>query len=128
MVYSYTGHVDSDLNSVKKFIKYSMDQIVDYIPSENKLFDIRLIISELIINGAIHGNKLEKQKNIYLSIYISDNRVSITVRDEGKGLKLALEDYNPDDMEPCGRGLILVNGLVDDMKCVGNTVKVRMFL
>lgn len=87
------------------------------------MFEIKLIVNELIINGALHGNELSRKKTVYVNIDFNGDMLFIKVRDEGKGIKYRMEDYNPEDMLSTGRGLILVNGLVDELKLDKNAIQ-----
>lgn len=128
MEYHFCGCVDSDLKQIKYFINERLEELTEYIRDEAKLFELKLIFNELIINGAIHGNDLCLDKLVHLYIDLSETEISIKVIDEGSGFELCLNDYRPEDMHTGGRGLILVNGLVDELVCKRNTVKAIMKL
>ena len=84
--------------------------------SDDKRNDIRLIVSELLLNALYHGNKEQNAKKIILSIeHLKKDRFLIEVEDEGKGLsrktlnqKRSLAVSRKPDFEEHGRGLILV--------------------
>lgn len=85
---------------------------IDKTIGDDNLFNIRLILSELIINSIKHGNNNDIDKNIEISLFIDDNWIEISVEDEGNGF---LYSKNLDACTYCesGRGLLLVEGLSD---------------
>lgn len=123
MEYHFCGCVISDLEKIKYFIENRMEELNRYIPDDTKMFEIKLIVNELIINGALHGNELSRKKTVYVNIDFNGDMLFIKVRDEGKGIKYRMEDYNPENMLSTGRGLILVNGLVDELKLDKNAIQ-----
>ena len=123
MEYYFNGCVRSDINTIKDFVDCRMRELHRYILDADKLFDVRLIVNELVINGALHGNKLVRDRSVYLNINIEEGYLTIKVRDEGAGIVYNLDhDYYPDQMLSTGRGLVLVNGLVDKLVLDHNKV------
>ena len=123
MEYYFNGCVRSDINTIRDFVDCRMRELHRYILDADKLFDVRLIVNELVINGALHGNKLARDRSVYLNINIEKDYLTIKVRDEGAGIVYDLEnDYYPDQMLSTGRGLVLVNGLVDKLVLDHNKV------
>ncbi|HBB28025.1 MAG TPA: ATP-binding protein [Clostridiales bacterium] len=104
--------------NIKSDISIMNDIVTDIILSidkkigEDNLFNIKLILSELIVNSIIHGNNNDSDKNIFIYLFIDDKWIEISVSDEGEGFKYSK------NLEPCtfcesGRGLLLVEGLSD---------------
>lgn len=115
ILYSFNGSVNSDLKSVKAFLSNIIERLETYIKDEEMFFDIRLILNELIVNGAIHGNKKSLDKKVFVSMTIDEKNITIHVRDEGEGIDYDFSSYNVDEMKCCGRGLVLVEALTDDL-------------
>ena len=82
------------------------------------LFNIKIILNELIINGIKHGNCCNKDKKVYIKLIIDDKFFDITVKDEGAGFKYC-KNLSPCEYMECGRGLLIVEGLSDSF-CVNN--------
>lgn len=123
MEYHFYGCVKSDLEKIKYFVESRIRELNRYILDEDKLFEIRLIVNELVINGALHGNELSSKKTVYLNIDFNNERLVIKVRDEGEGIFYDFqEDYHPENMLSTGRGLVLVNGLVDKLLMQNNII------
>ncbi|SHJ52651.1 serine/threonine-protein kinase RsbW [Dethiosulfatibacter aminovorans DSM 17477] len=113
----------SDIDLAQKVISEVLGMVDGRLNSDN-LFDLRLILNELICNSIIHGNRKDGERYVDLYLYMDDMIVEITVSDEGDGVKVN-NRYNVDELKPGGRGLILVKRLSDDFQIDGSTVKIR---
>ncbi|NLJ97969.1 MAG: ATP-binding protein [Tissierellia bacterium] len=122
MTFKFHGSVCSDLEDIKIFIKNVLDKLKTIIEDEDLMFDLRLILNELIINGVIHGNKYNRRKCVDLYLEIIENTIRIEVRDQGQGIDFDVESYNPEELKVCGRGLVIVNGLSDEMYIQDNSI------
>ncbi len=122
MTYYYTGKLNSDVGNVGCVIQTILGKLDEIVPDENLLFDIRLILNELVINGCKHGNNSDISKWVRLSLMIKENRITIRVVDEGEGIRYKLVDYNPTSMETTGRGLRIVQELADELIIDRNSV------
>lgn len=114
MLYNYAGAVISDLESIRYFIDGILEEITNYISDEDLMFELRLILNELVINGALHGNNSEKTKLVRLEICLEGDKLKIEVEDEGNGIEEELEEYNFKELKCCGRGLLIVEKLSDE--------------
>lgn len=122
MSYIYKGTVCSDLEIIKTFIDDKIKILDGIIQNRDILFDIRIILNELIVNGALHGNEQQTTKCVTLELEVKDNKLKIEVKDEGKGIDFDLKSYNPMELKCCGRGLVIVNGLSDEFYVDKNKV------
>lgn len=122
MDFNYYGSVCSDLHSVKDFLDDLIIKLTGIINNKDIIFDIRLILNELVINGAMHGNNCMGSKCVRLSLELIDNKITIEVEDEGAGIDFNIDEYNPSDLLYGGRGLVLVNGLSDELHIDKNRV------
>lgn len=122
MGFKFQGSVCSDLHDTKIFINRVLSHLEEIICDKNLMFDIRLILNELIINSVIHGNKLNKEKCVNLFLEIIENSIRIEVIDEGQGIDFSIEDYDPKELKCCGRGLLIVNGLSDEVHIDKNRI------
>lgn len=101
---------------------------------ENTIFEIKVILNELIVNAICHGNNCECDKGAYVTVKTFKDYVYISVQDEGNGFEYKKADISMDkniqskNDEFCehGRGLIIVEQLCDKLKfnCYGNRVSV----
>lgn len=123
MEYHFCGCVKSDLDKIKYFVDSRIEDLNRYIVDDARLFEIKLIVNELIINGAIHGNEMSNKKSVYLNIDFQNDMLLIRVRDEGDGIEFDESEYDPSKMSSHGRGLVLVNGLVDKLEMEKNIIR-----
>jgi anti-sigma regulatory factor (Ser/Thr protein kinase) len=131
--------VHSEMYEVRLLITEAM-QFVDLVAnvSDEKRSDIRLVISELLINALYHGNKNRSSKKIRLLIeFFGNNYMVVQVEDEGKGLnkrllkeKRKLADRRKSSTEESGRGLMLISGIAGGLftRCEGRRVCVKIKL
>ncbi|AFS77641.1 putative anti-sigma F factor [Gottschalkia acidurici 9a] len=114
----------SNLSEIKNTIEGILHSMGEFLKQEDLIFDIRLILNELVINSAIHGNNLDESKKIELKIEINDSSIKVEVVDEGEGFTYDKNAYNPLDLNPNGRGLVIVDGLSDELLIESNRVEV----
>ncbi|WP_313757610.1 ATP-binding protein [Tissierella sp.] len=120
--FKYSGIVCSDLDMIKKLVDDVLKKLNNIIENSDIMFDIRLILNELVINGVLHGNDCITSKCVKLSLEVKENILTIQVEDEGTGIDYDLESYDPSDLKCCGRGLVIVNGLSDEFYIQKNKV------
>ncbi|WP_245149634.1 ATP-binding protein [Peptoniphilus raoultii] len=120
VLFDYRGSSCSDLFSVKNFIEKTLKKLNTYIDDKDLLFDIKLILSELVVNGALHGNCSDSHKKVYLKVMIDSQSIIIIVRDEGEGIDI--EEIKCDSLSCSGRGLMIVEALTDKLILNNNEV------
>lgn len=86
--------------------------------------DIAICVTEIVINGIIHGNQSNPDKKVGISVKKENSAIEVIIKDQGGG-------YNPEDVEnpideknllkEVGRGLFIVKNLMDDVKVVQDT-------
>ncbi|HKP85774.1 MAG TPA: ATP-binding protein [Blastocatellia bacterium] len=106
-------------------IKY-LDGVLDYI-NERMLrlgilkqdeSELLIALDEGIVNAIKHGNKCDPQKAVRIVAEFSPDCVRFTIADEGPGFDI---DKVPDPTAPCrllepnGRGLLLMNHIMDEV-------------
>jgi serine/threonine-protein kinase RsbW len=80
---------------------------------------VLIALDEAIVNAIKHGNKCDPRKAVHIVAEFSADGVRFIVADEGAGF--ALEKV-PDPTEPCrllepsGRGLLLINHIMDEVR------------
>jgi len=102
-----------NIRVVESFIDNSKDtfQIEDDIYG-----NIIVAVTEAVNNAIRHGNKFDKDKNVYLSLYVQPNQLKFEIEDEGLGFNHEnLDDPTaPENIEnPGGRGIFLIRHLAD---------------
>ncbi len=128
MNYTYRGSIHSDLSLVKNFVENILDKLDEMIDDKDIIFEIRLIINELIINGIFHGNKYVEAKKVNIGIELKSDKLVIDVADEGSGIHYDFDSYNPMELKCRGRGLVLVEGLSDELILDKNQIRAVKYL
>lgn len=93
---------------------------------EDTLFELRVILNELVLNAIKHGDKYDETKYVKVIAGIcSHDRGYIIVEDDGEGYNYnCLLQKNKDpldlvdlcDMKETGRGIMIVNNLCDRVR------------
>ena len=122
--------LSENIRVVESFIDNARET---YNLNEDIYGNIMVAVTESVNNAIIHGNKEDKSKDVSLSLHIEKESLSFTIKDEGEGFEY---DNLPDPtapeniLNPGGRGIFLINNLVDKVEFLegGNTVKLTFFL
>lgn len=87
--------------------------------AESVIADIAISVSELVNNAMLHGNKSADDKWVTVTISRKDNKVSISVKDEGGGFnpeKVANPLAEENLLKEVGRGIFIVRSLMDKVE------------
>lgn len=98
-----------------------VEQLIDTVREELQFSDnvygnVLVAVTEAVNNAIIHGNMLDPEKTVNISIAKDHHSIIFIIKDEGKGF-----DYNnlpdptaPENLEkPTGRGVFLMTNLSD---------------
>ena len=86
--------------------------------NEDKYNNISLAVAEAISNSMKHGNKNDKKKRVFITIEADNEKMVITLKDEGDGFN---PNEIPDPTKPenilkdSGRGIHIMRSLLDDL-------------
>lgn len=127
MDYRHKARLCSSVGEVKKHIDLEVQEFSKFIEDEDLLFSCRLILNELLVNAGDHGNKWDREKCIDYELHICDRQISISVEDEGDGLK-EICPYDPSSLESSGRGLKIICELADEICLCDNKVTAILYL
>lgn len=100
--------------------------------SENDLFAIKLALEEALVNAVKHGNKLDPAKQVRVHYRVCDQRLDVTIEDQGTGFNPAeLPDPTADEnIDRCsGRGILLMRAYMSSVvfNPQGNKVTLTKF-
>ena len=105
-----------NIRVVESFIDNSKDtfQIEDDIYG-----NIMVAVTEAVNNAIRHGNKFDKDKNVYLSLYVEPQVLKFEIEDEGTGFNY--DNLNnptaPKNLKnPDGRSIFLIRHLADEVE------------
>lgn len=127
-------HLDALLPFLEERIAFKMpselrhlDGVLDYL-NERMLrlgivnaddSEVLIALDEAIVNAIKHGNKCDPRKAVHIVAEFSVEGVRFIVADEGAGFE---RENVPDPTEPCrllepsGRGLLLINHIMDEVR------------
>ena len=99
---------------------------------QRALFGVKLALEEAVINAMLHGNKMDKTKDVIVRFKIDDDKLLVEVQDEGEGFDLkAVPDPTLDENLEAdhGRGIILMRAYMDEVRYSqsGSTVTMVKF-
>jgi anti-sigma regulatory factor (Ser/Thr protein kinase) len=98
---------------------------------EREVMAVELALQEAVANAIRHGCQGDRTKQLQCSVSCDEsNEVVITVRDPGPGFDPAAvaDPLDPANvLKPSGRGIFLINGLMDDVRFAdgGRELKMR---
>lgn len=118
---------DFSINSALCNVCQSVNNIVDFILDrygpvrDDILFEIKVILNELLLNAIIHGNKEDKTKRVKVRTGIDNDFVYFIIEDEGEGFNFNCssqpeECLDISDLKESGRGILIVKNLCDKVK------------
>jgi serine/threonine-protein kinase RsbW len=91
--------------------------------------NVMIALIEGANNAILHGNKLDKDKNVEIEAIYEDDELRIVIADEGDGFDyLHLPDPTaPENINnPYGRGIFLMKRLSDEINFMDNGSKIEM--
>jgi serine/threonine-protein kinase RsbW len=86
---------------------------------EDDVHQIGMAVRESVVNAVVHGNCYSSQKKVRLAVESEENRLVITVEDQGVGFDL---EEVPDPLaaenllRKSGRGLFLIRAFMDELR------------
>ncbi len=87
--------------------------------NHDKINNLTLSVSEAASNSMVHGNKLDPNKKVEITVTVDDDKMELTFKDEGKGFDVS---NVPDPTAPenilkdSGRGIHIMRSFLDDIK------------
>ncbi|UCF62971.1 MAG: ATP-binding protein [bacterium] len=87
--------------------------------SEGKSDNLAIVLTELVNNAILHGNKSQPHKTVTITVTYFKSNVKVSVKDQGNGFNPSqLKDpRDPENLwKEGGRGIFLVKNLVDEVE------------
>jgi serine/threonine-protein kinase RsbW len=115
----FYSRIPSDLSLMGNLVRDALNFIKNEcrVNDEFELFELKVILNELVLNGITHGNREDSRKSVTLHLSLkADNHIYITVEDEGPGYdyKQVLE-RNEFSTSETGRGILIVKKLTEKL-------------
>jgi serine/threonine-protein kinase RsbW len=120
----------ADKAAVDAVVQNIMDVVRDMECPGDKEAAIELALTEALANAVVHGAKADPSKIVECDVASDENhRMLIVVRDPGEGFDPS-SIPNPVASENLysnhGRGIYLINQLMDEVKYLKNGTEIRM--
>ena len=128
-MYKFEECICSNVLNATNTAKTIINNISKHFDNEELLYNLRLIISELMVNGVEHGNNHDDSKKVYLCVEIEKNKkIIIRVKDQGSGIICQPEPNINNLNKTCGRGLFIVSKLTDNLTINSNEIVAEVYL
>jgi serine/threonine-protein kinase RsbW len=119
LAHNFSLEIDSDPNNL-----LTVEEFVNYFSTELKLNEeqiqnLLLAVTEATTNAIIHANKSDISKKVKIAVDETDNKIKISVKDEGIGFDPGLvpDPTNPENLlKDSGRGIYLMRFYMDEVK------------
>jgi serine/threonine-protein kinase RsbW len=121
----YNGDIPSSIDGVCGLINDTLEYLKDVCThlNEDILFEMRVILNELMLNAVKHGNNGDAEKHVKLTAGISGDRcIFFVVEDDGEGYdyrSIMSDEQNVKadnklfNMKETGRGILIVRNLCE---------------
>lgn len=130
MTLKHSEILKSDKTAVSRIEPVLAELKKSFNVSDDRFYNIMIAVSEAVNNAVNHGNQFDPDKKVHFDLNAYDDRVVISVRDEGRG-------FDPEGVADCtdpenllksnGRGVYLIRELMHDVEFdVTNGTKVTM--
>jgi len=100
--------------------------------SENDSFHIKLCLEEALVNAMKHGNKLDPNLNVELTVETEPKALTITIVNQGEGFDhKSIDDPTKEHnlRKPSGRGVFIIKTHMDQVEFFdqGRGIKMTKF-
>ncbi len=111
-----------------------IEKLIDDLSSQHDLHSdvygkLLLGVVEGVNNAIVHGNKLDKNKNVTVEYSVEEDKVRFIISDEGTGFDYTNvpDPTKPENLEKThGRGIFLMHHLADDIEFENEGSKVTL--
>ena len=115
----FQKEIISDPDLMPEIEEFILDIAVKVNLKEEKHNELALSVAEAISNCIVHGNKLDKNKKVTVTVIVDEKKMKIIFKDEGKGFNIS---NVPDPTQPenilkdSGRGIHIMKSFIDELK------------
>jgi len=115
----YVKEIKSDPDLMPEVEDFVLEHAGNCGFGEERINKLALSVAEAISNSIVHGNKLDEEKKVVVTITIDDEYFTVSFKDEGEGFNLK-DVPNPTSPENIlkdhGRGIHIMKSFVDEVK------------
>ncbi len=111
--------IPSNLNELNQVVDFSKRISQKANLTQEQSDNLAIVLTELVNNAIIHGNKMISSKRVYLTSKIYSDRLEVYIRDQGSGFEPSKIENptNPENIwKENGRGIFLVQNLIDEVE------------
>jgi len=116
------------LDEVDRVMKEIGQLLVEHSCSKEKLLDLALCIREGLNNAILHGNGCDETLPACIVLDFVQNDCVFTIKDCGDGIQKKENDETEDLLSESGRGLMLMEALLDKLEYGKGYVSGKMSL
>ena len=113
-----------------KVVESFIDNVKETYQINDDIYgNIMVAVTESVSNSIIHGNKLDKNKEVNLMLILKSSDIKIIIEDEGDGFDVEKipDPTHPNNLQnPCGRGIFLIKHLCDNVSFNDNGKKIEL--
>ena len=115
----FEKEIQSDPDLLPELEESIIELAKKYKLNDVKLNSLALSFSEAASNSMVHGNKLDVNKKVKITIKVDNDKMTVIIKDEGKGFNL---DTIPDPTKPenilkdSGRGIHIMRSFLKDLR------------
>ena len=115
---TYYKEIPSDPNLLPELDSYLLKIAKEVGMNEEYFNNLSLSFSEAASNSIVHGNKLDINKKVRITVIVDETKMTIIIKDEGKGFDL---NAVPDPTKPenilkdSGRGIHIMRSFLLDL-------------
>jgi serine/threonine-protein kinase RsbW len=125
--------IKSEVQNINLIERLIDDISVKYQIHSDVYGKLLLAVVEGVNNAIVHGNKMEREKDVVVEYSVSEKQIEFFISDCGSGFDYTnLPDpTKPENLERThGRGIFLMNHLADELEFndSGNQVKMVFYL
>jgi len=119
-----TGKVELHIPSIPGAEKVAMERAAEVARamgfSDDRVEDLKTAVAEACINAMEHGNKMDANTKVGVTLTVTEKNLQVDVRDQGKGVgEVAAPDIDEkmEEKENArGWGIFLIRGLMDEVQ------------
>ena len=87
--------------------------------TEDRIEDLKTAVSEACLNAIEHGNKMDTNTKVGITLTVEESKLQVSVKDQGKGIDKILTPSIKNKVEgedkPRGWGIFLIKSLVNEV-------------
>jgi len=105
--------------------------------TENRIEDLKTAVGEACLNAIEHGNKMDTNTKVGITLTVEESKLQVSVKDQGKGIDQvptpSIENKIEGKDQARGWGLFLIKRLMNEVTFEpspegGNVVKMIIYL